>query len=94
MLEREPENLALDKYAVLGDILTLSTHVDQHESHEQLIKTLRNWVDDMKLPKLSEFGLNETGLDNVIKHCRGSSMKTNPIVMTDGEVRELLIRRL
>ena len=37
-----------------------------------------------------------TGLDipRVVANCRGGSMKTNPIVLSDDEVAEVLTRRL
>jgi len=94
MLERDPTNFALDKYVVLGDEITQQQHKNNHKSWEGLCDTLQQWTALMQLPKLSQFGLTEDGLDSVIANSRGSSMKTNPIEMTDDEIRELLLRRL
>jgi hypothetical protein len=33
----------------------------------------------LKLPKLSAYGVQESDLDHIVAHSRGSSMKTNPI---------------
>ncbi|VAW62442.1 Alcohol dehydrogenase [hydrothermal vent metagenome] len=90
MLQREPTNLALDKYAVLGDVITHQHCKNKHESRALLCETLQHWTDVMHIPKLGEFGLTEAGLDDVIANSRGSSMQTNPIKMTDREIRELL----
>ncbi len=94
MLQREPGNMALDKYAMLGDVLTHKSHKNKHLSWEALCGTLLDWTEKMQLPRLAEFGVTEDGLDKVIAHSRGSSMKTNPVEMTDSEIRELLLRRL
>ncbi len=92
--EREPENPALDKYATLGDVLNERRHSSQQESQQALCKRLADWTDELQLPLLSEYGLQESGIDNVVANSRGSSMKTNPIVMTDEEIYELVRRRL
>lgn len=94
MLQRDPTNPALDKYATLGDVISQQRCNDKHKSWEVLNATLQRWTDIMQLPKLGDFGLTEAGLDKVIANSRGSSMKTNPIVMTDEEIRALLLKRL
>lgn len=94
LLQREPRNSALDKYAILGDVLTRERYKNKHLSWEALCGTLLNWTKVMQLPRLGEFGVTEDGLDKIITNSRGSSMQTNPVVMTDAEVRELLLRRL
>lgn len=94
MLERDPVNPALNKYAILGDVLLQKEHANKHESWNALCKILQGWTEIMCLPMLSEFGLTEDSLDYVVANSRGSSMKTNPIVMRDDEIRDLLIKRL
>lgn len=94
MLERDPVNPALNKYAILGDVLLQKEHANKHESWEALCQILQDWTEIMRLPVLSEFGLTENSLDYVVANSRGSSMKTNPIVMRDDEIRDLLIKRL
>ncbi|MCW8910435.1 MAG: iron-containing alcohol dehydrogenase [Gammaproteobacteria bacterium] len=94
MLCREANNPALDKYSELGDVLNNKTFNNKHASWEALSSMLQQWTEQMALPGLSFFGLDESGLDHVVAHCRGSSMKTNPIVLTDEELRQLLFDRL
>jgi alcohol dehydrogenase class IV len=94
MLGREPNNPALDKYATLGDVLCGTRHNNKHASWEALCGVLKGWTKQLNLQKLSEYGLTEDGLPHVIANCRGSSMKTNPVILTDEEIRELLISRL
>jgi len=94
MLERDATNPALDKYATLGDVLTQQRHKSKQASHEALCETLFEWTEQMSLPTLGGFGLTVDGLDAVVKNSRGSSMKTNPVVMSDEEIKSLLLKRL
>lgn len=94
MLSRERNNPALDKYAHLGDVLAGKKFNNKHESWERLCGVLTEWTEKMQLPLLSEFGVTEDKLDHVVAHCRGSSMQTNPVVLTDAEIKELLLYRL
>lgn len=94
MLGREANNPALDKYYVLGDVLSSHRHNNKHASWEALVNILQQWTEALELPRLSHYGLDETGLDHVVAHSRGSSMKTNPIVLTDDELMQLLIARM
>jgi len=94
LLEREPTNNALDKYVILGDEFTQQAHKNNHMSWEGLCDKLHQWTVHMQLPKLGQFGLTEDAIAKVVANSRGSSMKTNPVVMTDDEIRELVLRRL
>jgi len=54
-----------------------------------------NWVQEicraLQLPSLGEFGLREKDFHTIIAKCRNSSsMKGNPIVLTDDELMEIL----
>jgi len=94
MLSREPNNPALDKYACLGDVLSAKCHNNKHASWEALCEVLNEWTEQLNLERLSTYGLIENDIDHVVASCRGSSMQTNPIVLTDEEIRNLLISRL
>jgi len=94
MEAREPDNPALKKYAQAGRLFRGRTHLDEIGARVFLVHVLSQWSEQLKLPRLSQFGVVEAELDHVIAHCRGSSMKTNPIVLTDAEVKALLLKRL
>ncbi len=91
---READNIALDKYAHLGEMMTNIFFDSKTESRKELCLLLDDYTKKLNLPGLSTFGLTESDLDKVVMSSRGSSMKTNPIVMTDAEIRELLVSRL
>lgn len=94
MLKREPTNKALAKYLHAAEILCQKRFIDHQAAYNALIDLLMQWTNELTLPRLSLYGLQETALDKVIAHCRGSSMKTNPIVLTDEEIRRILLERL
>lgn len=94
LLEREPDNPALGKYAHLGNVLSGRQHNTPTDAREQLCRLLSDWCEKLRLQRLSQYGLTEEGLDHVVAHSRGSSMKTNPIVLTDDELKSLLLARL
>jgi alcohol dehydrogenase len=48
----------------------------------------------MQLPRLREYGLDDAGIEQVVAHSRGSSMQTNPIVLTDEEIAGIVRARL
>ncbi len=94
MRARAPDNAALEKYAHVAEILCRKSFHDAGSAHAALVQLLSDWTQALALPRLSRFGLSEAGLDKVVAHSRGSSMKTNPVVLTDQEIRQLLMARL
>lgn len=94
MLAREPGNPALNRYVEVARLLC-QRHFDSREAAwEGLIALLDEWTGHMQLPRLGAYGLTDDGLDTVVANARGSSMKTNPIVLTDAELRDCLTDRL
>ncbi len=94
MQEREPDNPLLAKYAHLGDIMCRRQHSSPEEACDGLVNLLEDWTLKLGLPHLSEYGLEEQGIEHVVEHSRGSSMKTNPIILSDEELAEVLRARI
>ena len=94
MRDREPDNRALEKYAHVAEMLCQQTYQNLESAHEALVKILTDWTHELELPRLSHYGVQETELDKVVVNSRGSSMKTNPVVLTDQEIKQLLLSRL
>jgi len=93
MQQREPNNPALKKYAEIAEWLTGEQFSEQASAHTALITLLRQWVDQLKLPRLSVYHIHAADFESIIKNARGSSMKTNPIVLTDEEIGAILNAR-
>ena len=94
MLQREPANPALAKYAQIGRLLSGNNTMDDAAGCTALVNTLNNWTALMALPRLGAFGISNADIEHIVAHSRGSSMKTNPIVLTDAELIEILMQRM
>lgn len=94
MRERDPGCPALAKYARTGRLLADQATLADGDAIERLLSILDDWTREMSLPPLSRLGVTEADLPRIIAGCRGSSMKTNPVVLSDDEVRRLLLKRL
>ncbi|MGD8591631.1 MAG: iron-containing alcohol dehydrogenase [Gammaproteobacteria bacterium] len=94
MLSREPSNPALKKYATLGQVLCEKKFRHPEQAWHALIELLEQWTQKLQLSTLSHYGLSAEGLDHVVANSRGSSMKTNPIVLSDEEIKSILQQRL
>ncbi len=91
--DRDPDSPALVKYARVGDLLS-GPDVDYGDTRRSLIETLAAWTERLGLPRLGSFGMTEADIDRVVAASRGSSMQTNPLVLTDPEIAEILHARL
>lgn len=94
MEERDPDNRALAKYTQVGKLFRGRSHVDPVGARVFVVHTLAQWTKKMALPRLAEFGVTEAAIPQIVAHSRGSSMKTNPIVLTDDEIATLIRTRL
>jgi alcohol dehydrogenase len=94
MRAREADNPALAKYAQAANILSGETFDNDVAAQDALVALLAEWTQQLELPRLGHYGLHEEGLDHVVANARGSSMKTNPLVLTDAEIRACMVARL
>ena len=94
MEARDPNNPALAKYAQAGRLLRGKTHMDAVGARVFLVHMLKEWTEKLKLPRLSDYGVSEADIPIIVANSRGSSMKTNPILLTDAEITSVLMARL
>ena len=85
--KREPESPALLRYEKIAQLLTGT-------SAAQAVDALK-WVQELcralKVPPLAEFGLKEQDFPTTVaKSKNSSSMKGNPITLTEDELMEIL----
>ena len=93
MQEREPNNPALAKYANVGRLLN-GASPDDDAARRALIARLEEWTARLQLERLQTYGVTRQDVERITRHSRGSSMKTNPIVLTDGEIGRVVSARL
>ena len=93
------ENPALARYAELGRLLAgtgkaPATFPHDGEARAALVQLLDDWRARLAVPRLSAYGITAADIPAIVADSRGSSMKTNPIVLTDSEIAAILAESL
>jgi alcohol dehydrogenase class IV len=89
--ERQPENVALQRYDEVAQILDDNPEATAIDS----IPWLESLIQDLQIPGLGAYGLTEADFPEIIAKARdSSSMQGNPIKFTEAEMREILERGL
>jgi alcohol dehydrogenase class IV len=84
---RAPASPALSAYAEAARLLTGRPEATAGEG----VAWLQALVDDLGLPRLARYGLTEAGLPDLVPLAqRASSMRGNPLPLTDDEVLEIM----
>lgn len=91
--ERLPDSPALARYDRAGRLLATDRHGPE-DPLEALVRTLRAWTERLALPRMSAYGMTAADIPAIVSQSGGTSMKTNPIVLTDDEIAGLLRARL
>jgi len=92
--QRDPHGMALKKYAEAGVLLSGRLFPSDSAAQDGLVELLAEWTGRLDLPRLSAYGMTADDLPRVVANCRGGSMQTNPIVLSDDEVAALARARL
>mgnify|MGYP001819583062 CR=1 FL=1 len=93
MLQRTPDNPALGKYALAAELLCQRSFSSREQAWEALVELFDDWTAIMQLPELDRYGVRQQDFENIVTHSRGSSMKTNPVTLTDEEITMILKQR-
>jgi len=94
MQQRERHNPALAKYAQVGRFLSGQSDADEQQAFASLVNLLTDWTEQLGLARLGSYGVKESDFERIVANSRGSSMTTNPIVLADDEIKEILQQRL
>ncbi len=92
--QRAVQSPALKKYADTGRLLTREPGLSDDAAHARLVETLHDWTERLCLPRLDHYGIGTAHLPAIVANARGSSMKTNPVVLTDDEIASIVRARL
>jgi alcohol dehydrogenase len=90
LAERAPGSPALARYARAARLLLDEPTLDDDAARARLPDLLAEWAARLGLPRLRDVGLREADVDWIVERSRGSSMRTNPIVLTDAEIAGIL----
>jgi alcohol dehydrogenase class IV len=91
LTERVPESVALAKYAQAGRILADQTEsIRDGAARVALVDTLHDMVERLEVPSLSTFEMRHEQIPAVVADSPGSSMRTNPVALTEAELMAVL----
>lgn len=93
MQVRQSDHPALAKYAVVGRLLARDQTLDPRGAHAVLMQSLADLTRQLDLPRLSDLGVTQHDFERIVANSRGSSMKTNPIELSDSEIERILQER-
>lgn len=89
--ERAPEHPSLHRYEEVARLLTNDVRASANEG----VAWVRDLVADLGVPGLAAYGLDEAAFDTLIPAAqRSSSMKGNPVALSDDELRAILARAM
>ncbi len=94
LVRRAPDSPAVPRYAELGRLLARAPQLTDEAARTALLVLLADWTERLGLPRLARYGMTAADIPRVVANCRGSSMKTNPLVLADEEVAAILEARL
>jgi len=82
--ERDPQSEALAKYDEVRRLIGAADLADM----------LAGWQERLALPRLAQWRVTTADFPRIVANARGSSMKTNPVELTDAEIGRILEERL
>jgi alcohol dehydrogenase len=91
---RAPGAPALARYAEAGRILAGVAALPDEAARDALVGTFEAWTAALRLPRLAAFGAVPGDITDLVGESRGSSMRTNPVVLTDTEIAAILAASL
>jgi alcohol dehydrogenase len=92
--ERIPVGIALEKYARAGELLAGQSFSRPETAWQALVQILHDWTQRLGIRRLGSYGVEEADIPRVVAGARGSSMKTNPLVLADEEIAAIVRARL
>jgi alcohol dehydrogenase class IV len=88
---RAPESPALERYTEIGRIVTGRGDATAEDAVRWTAMLCRR----LEIPGLRAYGVSEADIPALVEGAaRASSMKANPIVLTEEELREIVVRAL
>jgi alcohol dehydrogenase len=89
--DRDPGGTALARYAEIGRLLVNDETLDRDEAVDALLDWLTALVSRLGIPRLDDFGVRAAHIPQLVADSRGSSMRTNPVVLDDAEIEAILV---
>jgi len=90
----EAEGRFVARLARVGDALTGQRHGDEQRAAEQALARLRQLQGRLGIPRLGQLGVREEHLQQIVDGSRGSSMRHNPVELSDRQLERILRQAL
>jgi alcohol dehydrogenase len=90
LAERDPDGAGLARYADAGRIVAGRRDLGDPAARRALVGTLESWAERLGIAGLGRHGVGEADIPALVAEAGGTSMRTNPIVLTDAEVERIL----
>ncbi len=87
---RDPDGPALRRYAEAGRQLLADATLRPDDAADALVEWLAELTMQLGLPRLGDVGVGAGDVPTLVAESRGSSMRTNPIVLDDTEIAAIL----
>ena len=86
-------HMALEKYARIGALVSGRDYKGEDIALccDLLMETIDAWTETLKIPLLSEYGVRDSDLDEIVQ---GAGNKNNPVALNEEEIKDLLLMRL
>ncbi|WP_392345828.1 iron-containing alcohol dehydrogenase [Parasynechococcus sp.] len=90
--QRDPQHPAVERMARVGRLMPGGSHLSENAAAvDYLTDSLLDWVDELRIPRLGDFGVTAADLDRIVD---AASNRNNPIALTLSEIKTLLETRL
>ncbi|NVM53330.1 MAG: iron-containing alcohol dehydrogenase [Candidatus Helarchaeota archaeon] len=92
---KSPNAPVLAKYAKLGELVAEKPLTNNQDAYQGIIRYLKELTESLKIPSFSEFGVTEADLPRIIEKAKkSSSIRYNPIALTDDALHKILSQAL
>lgn len=92
--DRDAGAPGLARYAAAGRVLCdLGPRATDAEARAALVGLLGTWTRRLEMPSLVDLGLGASDVSHVLAGVSSSSMRTNPVALSDAELRAILLDR-
>lgn len=89
LARRDPDGPGLARYARVGEALAGRSFETGAQARDAALAIIRELCAELRVPRLSTLGVLPAHLPKLVAESRGSSMKTNPVVLEDAEIRSI-----
>jgi alcohol dehydrogenase class IV len=92
LAQQDVAHPTLARYAQIGRLLpSAQAGWTDDQAIQALVELLFDWQKRFDLPSLSTFGMASDDVPAIVANSRGNSMKTNPVVLSDAQLSEILL---